>query len=199
MPSKTNTGDPTEYTPDDEHELITAIDEGWEEFEAPTKMTVSAVVEWSGSTNRAHGGYRTVRLDGLDLGPVQAALGEARAAGQAAANARASGSYTAQGWHAQISALTRHGRGSDLADGAGLNPTARTLSAWLSQSREPSRANRERIAQAYAGLRTTGIESARSRQREANHNAAQAVNAAVRDRYGAEVRFTDIRGIEFED
>lgn len=199
MPSKTSTGDSMPYTEDDEHELITATDEGWEEFENPTKMTVSAVVEWSGSTNRAHGGFRTVRLDGLELGAVKAALDDARAAGQAAAAARPSQSYNAQSWHAQISALTRHGRGSELADRAGLNPTARTLSAWLSDSRPPSKANRERIAQAYEGLRTANLESARARQREANHRASEAINAAIRERYGADVRFTDVRGVEFDE
>lgn len=199
MSSKTGTGDPTPYNEHDEHELITAVDEGWEEFENPTKMTVSAVVEWSGSTNRAHGGHRTVRLDGLELGPVKAALDDARAASRAANSARGSSSYTAQSWHAQISALTKHSRGSELADRAGLDPTGRTLSAWLSESRAPSKANQQKIADAYAGLRTAGVESARSRQRQANHRAAEAISAAVKDRYGADVRFTDVRGVEFDD
>ncbi|MGQ0574352.1 MAG: hypothetical protein ACT4RN_09130 [Pseudonocardia sp.] len=197
--SKTSTGDPTAYTEDDESGLIDAVDEGWEEFEHPTKMTVSAVVEWSGSTNRAHGGHRTVRLDGLELGGVKAALDDARAAGNAARGARTATSYTAQSWHAQISALTKHSRGSELADRAGLDPTARTLSAWLSESRAPSKANRARIAEAYEGLRTANIESARARQRQANHRAAESISDAVRDRYGAEVRFTDVRSVEFDD
>lgn len=202
MASKTSTGDPTPYTENDEYDLFASMDEGWDEFEdgfdAPSKMTVSAVVEWSGSINRAHGGHRTVRLDGLELGPVKAALDDARAAARAANEAREYRSYTAKGWHAQISALTRSARGSELADRAGLNPSARTLSTWLAEGRTPSRANQQRIAEAYAGLRTAGIESARAQQREAVHRAAEAVNEAVRERYGADVRFTDVRSIDFD-
>lgn len=195
--SKTGTGDPTPYTEDDEAGLIDAVDEGWDEFEAPTKMRVKAVVEWSGSTNRAHGGLRTVNLDGLELGAVKAALDDARRAGRAANDARVSTSYNAQGWHAQISALTRHSRGSELADRAGLDPTRRTLDAWLSDSRAPSKANQQKIADAYADLATSRVEAARARQREATHRASQAVSDAVKERYGADVRFTDVRGIEF--
>lgn len=197
--SKTSTGDPTAYTEDDESGLIDAVDEGWDEFENPTKMTVSAVVEWSGSTNRSHGGFRTVRLDGLELGGVKAALDDARTAGQTARDARTSSGYTAQGWHAQINALTKHSRGSELADRAGLDPTARTLSAWLSESRAPSKANRQRIADAYAALGTARVDAAHSRRRRANHQASEAISAAVRERYGADVRFTDVRSVEFDN
>lgn len=197
--SKTSTGDPTAYTEDDESGLIDAVDEGWDEFENPTKMTVSAVVEWSGSTNRAHGGHRTVRLDGLELGGVQAALGDARAAGQAARDARTSSSYTAQGWHAQVNALAKHSRGSEMADRAGLDVSGRTLRAWLAEDRAPSRANRERIADAYAALATAPVDAAHTRRRQANHRASEAISDAVRDRYGADVRFTDVRSVEFDD
>jgi hypothetical protein len=61
-------------------------------------------------------------------------------------------SYTAKGWHAQISALTRTSRGYAAADAAGLDVTSRTLTGWLSQSVTPSKSNQEKIHQAYASL-----------------------------------------------
>jgi hypothetical protein len=203
MSSKTSTGDPTEYTDVDEIELAAAVDEGWDEFEAgqdlPTRMTVTAEVEWSGSRNKAHNGMRTVRLDDLDLSRVAAARATARAAEDRAARARESTTYRAQSWHAQLRALTGTPRGSELADRAGLNPTARTLSAWLSESRAPSAANRRAIAEAYEGLRTARVEAASAAAGQARHDVTEAITDAVRDRYGAEVRFFDVRNIEFDE
>lgn len=201
MASKTTTGDPTPYTPEDEAELVGAADEGWEEFETgtPTRMTVTAEVEWSGSRNKAHNGMRTVRLDDLDLGRVKPALDNARRAAERASTAREATSYTATSWHAQLRGLVSTSRGSELADRAGLNPTARTMSAWLAEDRNPSPANRAAIARAYEGLSTYGVEAARAQARETRHAAAEALNGAVRDRYGTEVRFFDVRSVEFED
>jgi hypothetical protein len=59
-------------------------------------------------------------------------------------------SYTAKGWHAQISKLTSSPRGYLAAEKAGLSVTARTLKAWLAEDVEPSRANQSLIAKAYA-------------------------------------------------
>lgn len=58
-------------------------------------------------------------------------------------------SYDAVGWHAQISKLTSSPRGYAAAEAAGLSATARTLKGWLSQSIEPNKANRAKIAEAY--------------------------------------------------
>lgn len=199
--SKTTTGEPTEYTEQDESDLIGAVDDGWTEWEGgtPSKMTISAVVEWSGSRNVAHGGHRTVRLDGLELGPAKAALDDAHAASRDVSRARTSTAYTAQGWHAQINALTKHGRGSEMADRAGLDVSPRTLRAWLGEDRAPSKANREKIADAYAALGTSRLDDARDRQRRATHEATRAIDEAVRERYGADVRFFGVRSVEFDD
>lgn len=59
-------------------------------------------------------------------------------------------SYTATGWHAQISKLTSQPRGYEAAAAAGLSATARTLKAWLAQDVTPSPANQRKIAEAYA-------------------------------------------------
>lgn len=70
-------------------------------------------------------------------------------------------SYTAVGWHAQISKLTSSPRGYEAAAAAGLSATARTLRAWLAQDVEPSASNRRKIADAYAimaGRWPDGIE-----------------------------------------
>jgi transcriptional regulator with XRE-family HTH domain len=58
-------------------------------------------------------------------------------------------SYTAKGWHAQISKLTSSPRGYLAAERAGLSVNRRTLLDWLAERREPSKANQERIAKAY--------------------------------------------------
>jgi hypothetical protein len=58
-------------------------------------------------------------------------------------------SYTAKGWHAQISKLTSSPRGYEAAHKAGLSVNHRTLVDWLAERREPSRANQDLIAKAY--------------------------------------------------
>lgn len=57
--------------------------------------------------------------------------------------------YTAKGWHAQISRLTATQAGYKAADRAGLNVTERTLKDWLAERREPSAANKALIDRAY--------------------------------------------------
>lgn len=57
--------------------------------------------------------------------------------------------YTAKGWHAQISRLTATQAGYRAADKAGLDVTERTLKDWLAERREPSAANQALIAKAY--------------------------------------------------
>jgi hypothetical protein len=58
-------------------------------------------------------------------------------------------SYTATGWHAQISKLTSSPRGYLAAERAGLSVNHRTLVDWLAERREPSKANQNLIAAAY--------------------------------------------------
>lgn len=61
-------------------------------------------------------------------------------------------SYTATGWHAQLSKLTSSGRGYQAAESVGLSATARTLKAWLAEEQTPSPANRGLIERAYRAM-----------------------------------------------
>lgn len=58
-------------------------------------------------------------------------------------------SYTATGWHAQLSKLTSSPRGYQAAEAEGLSATARTLRAWLAETQTPTADNQRRIAAAY--------------------------------------------------
>lgn len=62
-------------------------------------------------------------------------------------------SYTAKGWHAQISRITSTKAGYEAADRVGLTVSERTLKGWLSWAGdgdpEPSKANQALIAKAY--------------------------------------------------
>lgn len=58
-------------------------------------------------------------------------------------------SYSAKGWHAQISRLTSTKAGYEAADAVGLDVTERTLKAWLAESVEPNAKNQALIHQAY--------------------------------------------------
>lgn len=61
-------------------------------------------------------------------------------------------SYTAVGWHAQISKLTSSPRGYQAAERAGLSVNHRTLVDWLAERREPNAENRGKIERAYRGM-----------------------------------------------
>lgn len=161
---------------------------------APGAMRVTARIEWAGVDT----GVRTTRLDGLDLRRVTAAHDRVLAAERRAQEARPATSYTATGWHAQIRALTAHGRGSQAADRAGLAPSARTLRRWLAEEQTPSRANQERIARAYEALRHDRVDRAHGTARAARHELTGELSRTLRDRYGSEIRLTDIRSLRFE-
>lgn len=106
-------------------------------------------------------------------------------------------SYTAKGWHAQISRLTATQAGYKAADRAGLDVTERTLRDWLAERREPSAANRALIEKAYtlagAGnwpdwehktFRITGIVAQGNdvRERGAHGNAPLIIDGTNADR-----------------
>lgn len=73
-------------------------------------------------------------------------------------------SYTAKGWHAQISKLTSSDRGYLAAEKAGLSVTARTLRGWLAEETEPNAENRRKIAEAYGIMRGRWPEEVERRQ-----------------------------------
>mgnify|MGYP001087578933 CR=1 FL=1 len=216
MPStgRSETGDGEPYTSADEAAIEAAIDDAWAEYESelgpgvdlepgdgPATLTVSAKVEWGGSVQSSNNGDRTVRLDlGSDrTAALRPHIDAARKAKERAENARPAESRKAKGWHAQLRELTGTPRGSVLADRAGLNPSERTLRSWLAEDRPPSKANQEKIAAAYDGLRTWNVDRAQEGARAANHRLVNALTDQIRDRFGATVRFRDIRGMSFDD
>lgn len=74
-------------------------------------------------------------------------------------------SYTAKGWHAQISKLTSSPRGYQAAAKVGLSATERTLKDWLAERVEPNKRNQTLIDKAYqimAGRWPAEVESARN-------------------------------------
>jgi hypothetical protein len=196
--SSRDTGPSEPYSIEDEGTVEAALDaayDAWDEVapnQNPSGMQVTAQIEWAGVIDRSRNGVRTTRLSGLNLGALRMPLERARRATERAEAAQPATSYTAKGWHAQLRALTVSARGSDLADRAGLDPSARTLRSWLAEDRAPSKANQEKIAAAYEGLRTAGVEEARARAVEANHQLAEKLNAVVTEEYGQQIRLRDI-------
>lgn len=197
-------GPSSEYDAHDEGVIESALDRAFQDYETggggggtgPTDIRITAQIEWAGTVDNGRGGVRTTKLDGLNLGPVKAALDKARSAGHAADAARPLKSLTATGWHAQLRAITGTAAGYAAADRAGLGPTNRTLMKWLAEDRTPSKANRERISQAYESMRTRPVDTASRGRRSAQKELADKLSAAVEDRYGAEVRFRGISGLE---
>lgn len=105
-------------------------------------------------------------------------------------------SYTAKGWHAQISKLTENPRGYEAAASVGLSVNRRTLMDWLAERREPTAENRRKIAEAYevmAGRWPTSVERAQieiagtvkmgadERERGTGNTAALVVDGSVGD------------------
>ena len=199
MTRKSDSDEPTEYDTTEEGIIESILDRAMNGYTAPSRIQVTARIEWAGIEQRSNGGVRTTTLTNLDLTGVRDALNQARAAREQAEQATPYRSYDAKGWHAQIRALAESGhRGDDAVDRAGLNVSERTLLAWLSESRAPSKANQDRIAQAYDNLRNREVNAARDVHRGTQHEVAEKLNAAIQQRYGAEVRFRDIQRFTLE-
>lgn len=194
-----NTDPPTPYSARDEAEMEAALDRAFRDYEeaAPTTMDVTAQIEWGGVVDRANDGVRRTRLDNLDLSGVQQARERVRQTTERAGEVRPATSYTAKGWRAQFRQLMRSGHGRELADRAGLNPASRTMRRWRAGG-NPSRANRERIADAYRHMSTWRVDRAQAETRNAQHELANALSGALRERYGTEIRLRDIRQLRLD-
>jgi hypothetical protein len=187
----------TPYTAAEEAALIAAIDSGLARYDAipgdaqPTMLDIQARVEWKGYVQTSRGGMRNITFRKLDLSKVKAEVDKVRKAGTLPGGEKPASSYTAKGWHAQLAALTKTKRGVGLADRAGLSPTSKTLRAWVSESSEPSKANRDKIAQAYSGF-GGNIASAR-------RDLVDALTAEIKDKEEGSpiVRFRDIQYLDF--
>lgn len=223
MAKRRDTGDGEAYNDPDALAMIIALRNAsrrWRQEAQPEVIDVRAQIEWAGQVMTANNGVRSTRLgtNGKDI--PAAAMREirriaervakthenARQARQAAETAQPSKSRDAKGWHAQLRELTSATkRGSEAADRAGLDPSARTLQRWLSGG-TPSKANREAIGRAYEELRTWRVREAHERAAAAERAAeaaspraaAEEITGKLRDTYGVNVRFRDIQRLEFE-
>jgi hypothetical protein len=211
MARKRDTGEGEPYTEPE-------IDEVWEELEdayedyygeedeqegepapgaAPSAMDVTAKVEWAGTVDdNGRGGERTARIGGrgeqVNLAPVIAAIRAARAEERRAA-AGPLKSYRAKGWHAQLRQLMGTKRGRAEAERAGLAPSRETARRWAKGEQAPGKANREKIAAAYEAARAPHATKAKQLHAEA----VEKLTGAMRDAYGVNVRFRDIRDMRF--
>lgn len=159
-------------------------------------MRVRGEVEWAGTKVRSNNGVRWLNADRLKLAGVRTALNTARKVKGDVA--RAGRSYRAKGWHAQLSELTRNPRGHSATDRADLTVTVETLRKWLSGGGDPNPANQGKISAAYREMRDQVVGEARTKSLAANHALADAVSAALEERYGAQIRVRDITDLQLD-
>jgi hypothetical protein len=205
MPSKRDTGEGIEYSGSEAEAMADALAEAfeqWGDYGEPAGFDVSAQVEWAGTVQPSDGGQRRTRIEGLnpaDMAKVREAVREYRAAAGQKTQAKPLKSYSAKGWHAQLRALTGTVKGLAAADAAGLSPTVATLRRWLADEEYPIRkSDREKIERAYGSIRDRPVTEARSAASKDASKVATALTNALRERYGVNVRFRDIRRFDLE-
>jgi hypothetical protein len=181
-------GDGEDYSDGDIEDLLDSLLIAFNNYDqrkghhraTPKRIDVKAQVEWAGEF-QGPGGIRSVNLGrnaSLDLAPVREAL--------------TLKSYRAKGWQAQLRALNRVKRGPAAMTAAALRPSRETLRRWGNGSQRPSKANRERIQQAYDNLRTPRTQAQKAK-------VAQAFTDALYNAYGSVVRLRDIERFNLDD
>jgi hypothetical protein len=183
-----STGDPITYSEDQEEAVADALAGSFEEESGDfATIRVRADIEWSGESR----GVRTTNLtvgNASDLDRPMQRYREARSTPRAS-------SYRAKGWQAQIRALSEAGeRGSRAADRGGLDVTARTLTAWLSGDRAPSKANQQHISAAYEALAHGRRDAAVGK---VAHEVASVLSDCLEAGEGVPIRLTDIESLEW--
>jgi hypothetical protein len=190
--------DGVDYDPGEIDELIDAMQQALNDYDqrkgthraTPRSLEVKAQVEWAGEL-QGPGGVRHVNLGArggmpLDLSRVRDALKQTGGPLK---------SYKAKGWQAQLRQLNAVKRGTAAKQAAGLSPSRETLRRWERGEQRPSKANRERIQEAYGQLRNpSGMTPEQARAR-----AADALTDALYNAYGSPVRFRDIQTFKFDD
>lgn len=189
------TGDPTAYTKAEERDmarwaLIAGEAWGSGDVSEASGMEITGEVEWAGEKNPNP--HRTLKAGQLS----EERMAELAKALRGGTEGRLK-TYRATTWQGQLSALqgTKAGRQA-LSEHLGAQP--RTQARWAAGERQPSRANREAIAAAYEARATDPTAVARSGDRSA-HRVAEAINGALSERFGAEIRITKITGMTFTD
>jgi len=181
-------GDSEDYDDSDIDGLIDALLAAYNDYDqrkghnraTPGHIDVKAQIEWANEFQGPNG-VRAVNLGNgvsLDLAPVREALRLK--------------SYKAKGWEAQLRQLNAVKRGTQAKQAAGLHPSRETLRRWEKGTQKPSKANRERIAQAYGNLQTPRTQAQKAR-------AAQVFTDALYSAYHSDVRLRDIERFKFND
>ena len=190
-----------DYSDDEIDELYEELSEAFELYEGShggagqvnAGITVTARIEWAGEyANNANNGERTVRLDPMNLTRVRDALRNAqRLEGLAARGPLRS--YKARGWEAQLNQLGGTRRGREALQAAGWNPSRETLRRYANGTQAPSKANRQKLADAYDAARNPGRGWVEARKTLADELTAtlRATPAAS----GQNVRFRDITNL----
>jgi transcriptional regulator with XRE-family HTH domain len=192
MARKRTTGDGDPYNYDEEADLADYLtdDDYWDAVEGEEGETgtidVEAQIEWAGTVDEnGRDGVRRTRLDGIRLDGIRKAVDQLREARRTGPD-QPYKSYNAKSWHAQLRHMERTRRGRDLVDRTGISPA--TIRRWQTGKQAPSRASREKLADAYESMRNPRPGAVR----QATHNLAEAFTRALKDQYGVNVRVRDI-------
>jgi hypothetical protein len=155
-------------------------------------LTVTAKIEWAGEyANNGHDGMREVHFrDRINITRVREALASARRLEELAARGPLR-SYGEKSPLAQFRRLAGTAAGRQALADADVGGNRRTRAAWASGARQPNRANQRAIEEAYQNVRNPGRGVMQARR-----DVADRLTDALRDEYGSNVRFRDIRSIE---
>jgi hypothetical protein len=181
-------------------------EEGEEPEPEPRTATidVKAQIEWAGTIDHPDrdNGVRRTRMDGVPLngigqdgerfGPgILDAARDLRTARQTGPD-QPYRSYQRKGWQAQLRQALSTKRGREAVQAAGLNPD--TIRRWQKGTQAPGNANRAKIADMYGRLRDPRSAAVQN----ANHGMAEALTAALRERYGVTIRLRHIEHLHIE-
>ena len=209
MAKSKGTGPSEDYTPDDEAGLLDAFDDGldayygdpsnwpnyWDDedddewIEEPSQISVFAEIEWAGTFNAQV--RRMLRADQLDLRAVVAAVAAGRMIRKGAERLK---SYTRTDARSQARQLSRTKVGREYLLREGVS--ARAVRSWENGKAKPSPASRQKVAAAYEAAATRNVIRERTRSAAAAHRVAEALSAALSERYGAEIRVRDISSLD---
>ena len=181
-------GDSDPYSDSDIDDLYDSLMAAFSDYDqrkghnraTPGHVDVKAQIEWANEF-QGPGGVRSTTLGNgvsLDMAPVREAMKLK--------------SYRAKGWQAQLRALNRVRRGPAAMAAAAFRPSRETLRRWSKGEQKPSKANRERIQQAYENLRAPSTRAQKAK-------AVQAFTDALYGAYRSDVRLRDIERFKFDD
>lgn len=185
---KVTTGTATEYPDNEAAALEARVAEAMEDLDDDQdsgSMTVTADVEWAGSYNPQV--HRTTTLTGLDLTGVREAVANHRSANADAARLGRASAPTLG-----VADAVRQVFGSNRAAATALGVTIRTVQRWVKGDSRPKPGHAARLTAAVQQQHTDRVADAKAAAGRSRRAVADAVSAAISDRYGAEVRLFNI-------